>query len=152
MIKKQGLHSDHRKIALLWNSEFIDAPYKLGGMSKEEGYDCVSMIYCLLFRLGMNIDIHWGKKVNITNYWYGYKLWLLPKLLRNMGEIVSIDHRKAGDILLCYFRNANQWGGVIYLGNEICGIVNGEIGKVGTCPFRLISPWIVEARRCHNYS
>lgn len=145
---KKKLMRLQTRISTRWNEQYIDAPFRLGGMTKEEGYDCVSMIYTMLCRLGADIRPYWGQTLDITNYWQPYRPWLIPGWIRSLGESVPVSFRRPGDILLCYFRNVGHWGGVIYLGNEICGIVNGEINRVGCCPFKMIKPWVIEVRRC----
>jgi len=146
MILKQGKLSTEHRLAEIWNAEFIDAPYKLGGLSREEGYDCVSLTYALLCHLGADIKPYWGD-IDITNYWIDYNLELISEWVKTLGQEITVEFRQGGDILLCHLPNG-QWFSSVYLGSEHCAIVNGDIGKVGVCPFRLLQPHLIEVRRC----
>lgn len=136
----------HHRISNLWNKEYLNAPYVLGGMTKSEGYDCFSLVYTILCNLGCDIKPYWND-YDITNYWIEYDLNLLPEWFRSLpGEIVRAAYRTAGDILLCKLKD--QWMLSIYLGPDICSIIGDELGKVGACPYKMLEPFIVEVKRC----
>jgi len=146
MIPRQGKLSLEHRLAEMWNKEFLGAPYKIGGMTKEEGFDCISLTYTLLCRLGADIKPFWNN-VDITNYWVNYDLELIPTWIRTLGVPIKVEFRQAGDILLCQLTN-KQWLASIFLGGTNCAIVNGETDRVGTCPYKLLKPFIIEVRRC----
>lgn len=135
------------RISDLWKAEYLDASYKLGGMTKKEGYDCFSLVYTMLCKLGYELKPYWGA-LDITNYWIDYDLNLLSGWFNSIGgETVNANYRIAGDILLCKLAN-DQILLSVYLGPDICSFVNGETNKVGACPFTMLSSYIMEVRRC----
>lgn len=163
MIPRRGKKTLHQRLADLWREKYMDAPYKLGGQSKEEGFDCLSLILYMLWDIGADIPPFWSPQpryaceypvrragdIDITNYWQDYDLELLPEWFRTLGEEININFRTAGDLLLCRLKNG-QWMISMYLGNEHCTIVSGEIDRVAVCPFSLLKPWVIEVRRCLN--
>lgn len=166
MIPKRRIPTIHRKLSVVWDN-YLGAPYKLGGWFREDGYDCISLVISILWEMGYDVpcffslckgNIYWrGERarrvgdIDIANYVKDgkYDLELIPEWFSTLGEFIDngIKYRTAGDLLLCKLRNG-QWMVSIYLGNEICTIVNGETMKVGTCPFKQLSPFVVEIRRC----
>lgn len=134
------------KITELWNSEYLGAKYALGGMTKEEGYDCFSLVWTILCKLGADIKPYW-KDYDITNYWVDYDLELLPKWFKTLGAVVDKEFRSPGDVFLCKLLNG-QWLVSIYLGPDICAVANGETMTVGACPYLWLKDHIVETRRC----
>ncbi|MBU1151981.1 C40 family peptidase [Patescibacteria group bacterium] len=116
----------NRDIADIWNKYYLDAPYKVGCQSREEGYDCVSLVFTFYEKLGIDIE-QYGKinRKNYLQYWDGsvedtelLKIWA-----ESLGEKINKAYRSAGDLLVCYFEKNKQWFLSIYLGNELCSFI-----------------------------
>jgi len=70
------------------SSKYVDAPYKLGGFNRSEGFDCLSLIISLGRDLGIDMPTEFG----------GYTIY-------NYGTLWESDIRKAKVLLLNYIRN-----------------------------------------------
>jgi cell wall-associated NlpC family hydrolase len=136
----------HHRLAEIWLADYLGAPYRLGGMSRQEGYDCLSLVFTLLCRLGADLKPFWGER-DITNYWIDYDLEQLPEWVRSLGEEIDVRRRQPGDVLLCLLADG-QWHASVFLGQGLCTLVNGSTGTIGCCPFAALKPWVVEVRRC----
>lgn len=161
LIPRQGKKTIHQRLADIWREDYLDAPYRLGEMSRKYGYDCLSSILTLLWALDCDIPPFFaphaqylaGRQVrragdlDITNYADNYDLEMLPVWFATLGEEINPRFRQAGDLILCHLEGG-QWMISMYMGNEICTLVNGETMRVGACPFRLLQPWVMEMRRC----
>ena len=131
----------NRDVAKIWNEYYLDAVYKTGGQNKEEGYDCVSMIFTFYEHLG--IDIKKYDKINRNNYlqyWDGSAedTILLKDWALSLGKQIDKPYRNTGDLLICYFKKNKQWFLSIYLGNDLCSIIPAEQKKIMVCPYSLL--------------
>jgi len=143
----------NRDAAKIWNEHYLDAPYKVSGTNKEEGYDCVSLIFTFYEKLGIDIE-KYGEinRKNYLQYWDGsledtelLKTWAL-----SLGKQINKAYRNTGDLLICYFEEEKQWFLSIYLGNDLCSIITDKMRKIGICPYNLLKKYIVSIIRLEN--
>jgi len=111
----------------LFRDKFFGAPYKLCGKSKEEGFDCFSLIYHLQKDLGF--DMPDGiDDVSATDY---RDLWdtdeeivkdAMWKYIYSFTDQISIGKVVFGDVIIFKSEGGEPYPGV-FLGN----------GKIGAC-------------------
>ena len=88
----------------LLTDKFRGAPYKLGGWSRKEGFDCLSLIMCAAEHVGVNPPTAFR---SITKESYP-QLWIedqtkaeaiFSELLGQLGDEIPPERASAGDIL-----------------------------------------------------
>lgn len=110
------------KLGPLLRNKFLGAPYKLGGQSKREGFDCFSFIYCFYKELGF--DMPDGiDGVSATDY---MDLWerdeeaakkVMWNYINTFTDLISISNMAFGDIVVIKLENGNLYPS-IYGGND----------------------------------
>lgn len=163
MITRVSNTSIDRRLVLLWNDRYLGALYKLGGLSKEEGFDCFSATLCMLWDLGADLPPFWNPTqrpryfrgwplrraddLDLASYWKDYDLELLPSWFHSVGNPVPVGYRQPGDLMLFKMENG-QWMISLYLGMDKCSMVNGYTDKLGPCPLDALLPYLQGVRRC----
>lgn len=121
MIKRSGgVKKEVYKLRLAEISkEIVGAPYKLGGKSKEEGFDCLSMIFFFVDKWGISIpeSFEGVTRDNYVEFWNKDQHEArekLVKFLAYLGKKIKPDRVRSGDFVLCTARDQTLTG--IYLG------------------------------------
>ena len=108
------------KLGPLFRDKFFGAPYKLGGQSKEEGFDCASFVDNYYKELGNEFPdlsdlysiIHAGKSEKARE--------LLWRRLFKVTESIPLGYVQPGDLVVFEVEDFGDYPG-IYLGNGIVG-------------------------------
>jgi len=115
-------------------SDIIEVPYKLGGFTPEEGFDCFSFLYYFYDKLGFNIppldDLGYG--INRDNYVELYEA--NPKrMLRIMFRVIcklttsgKLNYLEVPDTLI-YKSNGGDSSG-IYIGQSNILVLDVNLG------------------------
>ena len=122
------------KPAPLFRNEFFGAPYKVGGKSKEEGFDCFSFIYYLYEKMGF--DMPDGiDGVSATDY---VDLWesdeeaakeVMWNYINSFSDLVPVGSMMLGDITILKVEDNFLYPGV-YMGNSLVGLSEVDRGVV----------------------
>ena len=85
--------------------KYVGCPYKLGGNTCEEGFDCLSLIFAIASDLNLPIkESYWG--VTLSSY---SELWqsqpekakrLLLRFISSLGKAVPVEKAFVGDLLI----------------------------------------------------
>lgn len=144
-MKKKPILSDITK-------NFIGAPYKLGGESRQEGYDCLSMIRCFYSYYGLTLGYPFidGKELTKEGYMVYFSThaedgsWKAPYLryLLSLGKKVDKNYIRTGDLLI--LNNDDLIVPAIVIGNA-CAMVMLNIG-ITAVPLRNLR--IIEVIKC----
>ena len=96
-------------------SKYTGAPYKLGGWSREEGYDSLSVFICMLRDIGLNLPENTGLYgINLTNYtetWQKSKEHakaLIVDFVSTIAKEIPIHEKRTGDILILSLKLGNK--------------------------------------------
>lgn len=118
--------------------EFVGAPFKLGGRSKDEGYDSFSFFYLLYERRGYSVPFSFdfldAPDVNFDNY---ADLWEKdPKRIENLTwsyvlavtePHLNIGYLECGDIVVIKDGDGDMYF-CVWLGNDLIGIATTDYG------------------------
>jgi cell wall-associated NlpC family hydrolase len=105
--------------------KYNNIPYKLGGWTREEGLDCLSLFICVLEDMGFNIESlrkdfileYKGKKIDSNNYSTELKtkaelMYCLIKFVQKVGR--QVNKMVKGDVVI--FESANETIVALYTG------------------------------------
>ena len=126
---------------------FMDAPYKLGGSHREEGYDCLSFFYYFYKALSVDLgqSFHGYTMLNYNERWeagQGRKDFM--DFLTSIGTHIEVLHMMPGDVLVFGADDVVFPG--VYLGNNnvlTCFLKYGVV----VIPMRNIEHRLMEVRR-----
>jgi cell wall-associated NlpC family hydrolase len=126
----------------LFRNQFFGAPYKLGGQSKEEGFDCISFVGSYNKELGNNVP-------DLSDLYVMYKD-KPGRALKHMWERffkvtkeVSIGHVQSGDLVVFKHDDFGDYPG-IFLGN---GVVSASFADRGVTTVKYDDLIILHVRR-----
>jgi len=139
------------KFGPLFRDKFFGAPYKLGGKSKEEGFDCFSFIYYFHKELGFDMPsgIDGVSAIDYSELWNSDEeaakdvMW---NYINTFTEPVQKEYMIVGDIVViqCKKNNRDEFYPGIYLGNGLVGASFDDEG-IKTLKYELFN--IFTARR-----
>lgn len=118
--------------------QYVGAPYCGQGFSKEEGYDCFSLIVNFLRESGINLpeDYQW-KGLTFQSY---YDLWkedkdnavqVMTKFLEEHTKRKLLKDLTVGDILIVTSNDSNTTFCAIYGGNDKIITADMRLGVLG---------------------
>lgn len=120
--------------------KYLDAPYCLGGKTPEQGLDCLSLLRCVFWELGIDLPDSFGD-FTLANYaekWAeGEGREELKKYICSLGEEVGLNYITVGDVLL--IKEDSYFVPVIYLGNRNILIALEDYG-VKVVPINAVNP------------
>jgi cell wall-associated NlpC family hydrolase len=130
----EGYKKVKTKLGPLFRDKFFGAPYKLGGRSKEEGFDCFSLIYCFHEQCGF--DMPEGiDGVSATDY---VDLWnkdeedakrVMWNYINAFTKPVPMGKMLPGDITVFRTPDDDIYPG-IYVGNNMVAVATSDEGVV----------------------
>ena len=137
-------------------ASFVGKPFKRGGNSLDEGFDCMGLLWTAYEVLGKSIPHYWKEGgVDDTNYVEHYMRWsreekeaILLKYADTFGEGIPVNTVIAGDFVIMKVEysetDIDTYPGM-YVGN---GMVMASFVNRGVTVFPLCDTnYIIKARR-----
>lgn len=126
----------------------VGSKFKLGGQSKSEGLDCLSMLFVFFEKAGIALPREFeGFKYEDYLEIYKRKDWaeIYLRFLRSLGESIALEKSMPGDIMIVEVENGITVG--INAGNGEALFTT--IGRVRKWSLNLVK--VIEVIRCQFY-
>ena len=133
------------KFGTLFREEFFGAPYRLGGQSKDRGFDCISLVFTYYKKLEKNFPDLWDlyplykskPKKALKTMW---------KRIFKATDDVPLGQVQVGDLIIFEHHEFGNYPGIC-LGNGVVGVVFTDRGVI-TLRYEALK--VLYIRRCKD--